>query len=164
VAGDVPQQLSRLPADASHLVISTGGNDALEQMPILRESARSVAEVLQELATIQEGFERDYRRMLDAVLRRGLPTVICTIYNGNFPEADVQRMAGVGLALFDDVILRQAFAAELPVIDLRLVFSQPGDYANEIEPSAVGGERIARAIAGVVATHDFTSRRTTLYW
>ena len=29
VAADVPSQLARLPADATHLVVSAGGNDAL---------------------------------------------------------------------------------------------------------------------------------------
>jgi hypothetical protein len=32
------------------------------------------------------------------------------------------------------------------VIDLRLICSEPADYANPIEPSGPGGQKIARAI------------------
>jgi hypothetical protein len=32
------------------------------------------------------------------------------------------------------------------VIDLRLVCTEPADYANPIEPSSRGGEKIAQAI------------------
>lgn len=35
----------------------------------------------------------------------------------------------------------------MPVVDLRLVCSAPEDYVNAIEPSSLGGMRIAGAIA-----------------
>ena len=39
VTNSILRQLTRLPADASHLVVSVGGNDALQQSPILNEVA-----------------------------------------------------------------------------------------------------------------------------
>src|SRR5947209_17191911 len=36
---DVPRQLARLPADATHLFVSVGGNDALVESGILDEPA-----------------------------------------------------------------------------------------------------------------------------
>ncbi len=86
ITGDVLPQLDRLPIDASHLIISIGGNDALGQSSFLREPARSVAEVLQRLATIAEKFERDYQRVLKAALSRNLPTTLCTIYYPAYPD------------------------------------------------------------------------------
>lgn len=163
VIADVSGQLAQLPADATHLVISAGGNDALEQSYILTDRASSVAEVLQRLAEIQEEFERGYRRMLDVALRHRLPTALCAIYYPNHPNPDRQRLERLGLAVFDDVILRVAFEAGLPLIDLRLVCNEPSDYSNEIEPSARGGEKIARATAQVVTTHDFAGGRTVVY-
>ena len=53
--------------------------------------------------------------------------------------------------------------AALPVIDLRLIFDDDADYANDIEPSVKGGAKIARAIATLVTTHDFTRRRSEIY-
>jgi hypothetical protein len=51
------------------------------------------------------------------------------------------------------------------VIDLRIVCNQPADYSHvsPIEPSAVGGAKIARMIAEVVTTHDFERRRSVIY-
>ena len=79
-----------------------------------------------------------------------MPLVVCTIYNGNFPEPDYRERVIVALAVFNDAIVRTACAHGLDVIDLRAVCDLPQDYANPIEPSSVGGAKIARAIVGVV--------------
>ena len=55
----------------------------------------------------------------------------------------------------DDVILRVAVESRFQVIDLRLVCTEPADYANPIEPSSTGGAKIARAIiASLALTED----------
>jgi hypothetical protein len=83
VIADVPRQLARLPADATHLVVSAGGNDALRHADLLDRPGRSSAEVLAALADAAAGFEARYRALLDALAARALPTTLCTIYNGN---------------------------------------------------------------------------------
>jgi hypothetical protein len=163
VTDDVHRQLTRLPRGATHLVVSTGGNDALGQSGILGERARSVAEVLERLAIIGEGFERAYLRMLDAVRRRALPTVLCTVYYPSYPDALLQRLTVTGLTIFNDCILRAAIGARLPVLDLRLICTAPADYANPIEPSTSGGAKIARGIASAVTEHDFEHPRTAVF-
>jgi hypothetical protein len=90
-------------------------------------------------------FEGTYRAALSQVLARLPRATVCTIYEGNLP-GDEGAVARVGLALFNDVILRVAFEHRLPVIDLRAVCSEPDDYANQIEPSSRGAEKIAAAI------------------
>jgi GDSL-like Lipase/Acylhydrolase family len=153
VAGDVARQLDRgIPPDASHLVVSVGGNDALRQEHVLGAAARSVADALDLLAGVRERFARDYRAMLDLVLARRLPTAVCTIYEPRFPDPRRRRVAAVGLAAaFNDVITREAFArGGLALIDLRLVCDRDEDFANPIEPSVRGGEKIAAAIADAV--------------
>ena len=144
-------QVSALPADATHIVVSLGGNDALGHIDLLDRPARSSAEVLTELASAAERFERRYRRGIDAVVARGGAVTVCTIYNGNFPDAQMQRLASVALTVFNDAILRVAFERQLSVIDLRLVCNEPSDYANPIEPSSLGGAKIARTIARTLA-------------
>jgi hypothetical protein len=54
--------------------------------------------------------------------------------------------------VFNDVILRVGIEFGLTMVDLRFVCSSAADYANAIEPSSVGGAKIARAIVGVVLT------------
>ena len=161
VADDVPAQLRRLPPDATHLVVSAGGNDALRSASLLAERATSVAEAVGRLAEAQARFRRSYDRMAEAVLARRLPTALCTVYDSNYPEPQ-RRLVVAGLALFNDVITRTAFARGLPLIDLRLICSDPLDYANPIEPSARGGEKIATAIAALVRGEG-AERRSTVW-
>ena len=143
---EVTHQLARLPADASHLVLSVGGNDALAQGDLLEIRAAPAAQILGFLADAASQFERRYRRLAIQLLRPGLPLTVCTIYNGNFPDPEFQRIVGTALSVFNDAILRVAFEHALTVIDLRLVCSEPLDYANPIEPSTAGGAKIARSI------------------
>ena len=160
---DVAAQLKRLPEDASHLVVSAGGNDALGHAGILERSARSAAEVLEMLATVSSGFEDDYRRMIAAVLACGLPTALCTIYYPRFPDPVMQRLAVAALSVFNDCITRAASAAGLPLLDLRLICDETADYANPIEPSSRGGAKIAAAIVRLLAEHDFRRGRTEVF-
>jgi hypothetical protein len=76
-----------------------------------------------------------------------------------------QKLVATALALFNDVIMREAAAARVPVLDLRVICAQQADYSHlsAIEPSAGGGEKIARAIAHAVTQHDFRRRETVLF-
>ena len=163
VTTGVEGQLRRAPPDATHLVVSVGGNDALRHVSVLDEPLRSMGEALTRLSDLTGGFERQYRAMLDAVLSRNLPTAICTIYNPRFPDPRMQRLAVTALVHFNDVIIRAAFTRGLPLLDLRLICDEDTDYANPIEPSARGGEKISAAIAGVLLDHDFPKGRTAAF-
>jgi hypothetical protein len=161
--GNVARQMARVPNDATHLVVSAGGNDALMHSGVLGERAGSMAEALERLRAIGTYFEREYAAMLESVAARGLPTAVCTIYDPRYPEPGRQRLAVQALAVPNDVILRQAFARGLPVLDLRLICDREEDYANPIEPSRIGGAKIADAIVRLVETHDFGRRRTEVF-
>jgi hypothetical protein len=107
-----------------------------------------VAEAVDRLATVRKRFGQDYETMLDRVLERGLPTAVCTIYDTRIPQPR-WGLVVTALSVFNDCITQGAFARNLPVIDLRLICDQDEDYANPIEPSVRGGEKIAMAIAGL---------------
>jgi hypothetical protein len=160
---DVPRQLERLPADATHLAISVGGNDALRHSTILGQAARNVGEVLRTFGHIQDEFQREYRAMLNAVVARSLPTVVATIYDA---IPDLPREAAGTLAFFNDVITREAVRASVPVLDLRVLCRDKADYAqiSPIEPSAVGGAKIAAALARFFTAHDFSRRECVMFW
>ena len=149
----LPSQARRVPDDATHVVVSVGGNDALHNSDLLRQRVSSTAEALKMFAARVSAFEDAYRSALDPVIALRHPTTVCTIYNGNLP-ADEARIARIALMTFNDAILREAFARHLGVIDLRAVCSDPADYANPIEPSGRGGLKIARAIASAVGLRE----------
>ena len=86
---------------------------------------------------------------MQPVLRIGLATTLCTIYNGALTEPDKAARARVALILFNDVIVRVAVEHHASLIDLRLVCNESTDYGNPIEPSGPGGMKIAKSIARV---------------
>ena len=99
-------QLEDLPTDTTHIVISVGGNDALGEADVLDAPAHSVAEVLQQLAQIQDRFREDYASMLDATAPRNLPTAVCTVYDPRYPDPLRRRMGSLALTVTNDVISR----------------------------------------------------------
>jgi len=163
VIGDVHGQLDALPEGASHLVLSAGGNDVLRLAPVLQAGAKTVGEAFRLVGGFLGPFEAAYRRLLEAVEARGLPAAVCAIYNVNAPEPAFREAAAAALALFNDRIIHLAREFRLPVVDLRAVCTEPGDYANEIEPSEAGGVKIARAVCEVVVCHDFGRRQSVLW-
>jgi hypothetical protein len=146
VTGEVRSQLARLPKDSTHLVVSAGGNDALGASFMLGRPVATVAEALSLLETAQSRFAADYSKMVEAVAGIGLPAAFCTIYDTP-PSAPDHRIVRTALALFNDVISRAAFSRGAGLIDLRLICNEDEDYANPIEPSVQGGDKIASAIA-----------------
>lgn len=164
IVENVGTQLGRSPENATHFIISSGGNNALMNTDILNMRANSAAEVFNVLADRTRDFENNYRAMLETVASRKIPTVVCTIYNPNFPEPSVQKVAVAALCAFNDVIVRQATLAGVPFLDLRLICNEKDDYANPIEPSSKGGRKIAAKILEVVESHNFAGRRTCVYY
>ena len=165
VLADVAGQAAGLPAPtqaADWLVVSCGGNDALGLVGAMHTRVGSVIEAAGLLAQWQAGFRRDYLRMLDVLRSQSTPLAVATIYDG-VPGLDPGLRTA--LAAFNDVILREAAALGLPVLDLRIVCSEPGDYAavSPIEPSVQGGCKIARAIAQLVREQNRDARRTVVY-
>lgn len=163
VAADVPGQLRSLPGDATHLVISAGGNDAGRRESVLGEAARTVADGLARIAGLRESFARDLGPMLDTVLARGLPVAACTIYDPRFPEPGRRQVSLVALAAFNDVITREAFARGIALIDLRLVCNHDEDFAAPTGPSVQGGAKIASEIASWATGHASSGRRSEVF-
>jgi len=162
VVESVGEQMAALPVDATHLFVSAGGNDALGESFILGEPVASVGEALVLMHEARVRFQRSYRSMLEAVGKARLPTAVCTVYDTIPDLGAAEQMA---LAGFNEIILREAFAAGVPVIDLRLVCDQASDYSplSSIEPSMTGGAKIAQIIAEVATTHDFQQRRSVIF-
>jgi lysophospholipase L1-like esterase len=164
VVENVSKQLRESPSDATHLVVSIGGNNALMNSDILQMQVKSSAEVFDEFANRLNTFEFHYEKMIELLLSKNLPTAVCTIYFPNIPDEFVQKISVSALTGFNDVIIRQAAKFGIPYLDLRLICNEKDDYANEIEPSSKGGRKIAEKIVEVVNTHDFSVKRTSVYF
>jgi hypothetical protein len=165
VLADVRGQVTRLRemrAGSGTLVVSCGGNNVLGLVGYMQSSVKSVLDATEMLAAWQAEFRFEYRRMLDEVVTLGLPVAISTIYDCVPGLSPGLRTA---LAVFNDVILREAVARRLPVLDLRVVCDDPADYAavSPIEPSQQGGAKIAAAIAIWIRSQNPTLQRTVVF-
>ena len=156
VTDDVSKQLKGLPKNVSHIVVSVGGNDGLRSMSLLFEEVSSVAEGLGLLSKVVARFQKAYRQMLEELVATNIPATVCTIYRPQF-EPSLQQVSLMALSLFNDVILTEAMRMRLPVLDLRQIMDEDSDYANPIEPSAHGGEKMAKAISQILLGNDDSS-------
>jgi hypothetical protein len=159
-------QVKKLPNDSKFIFVSVGGNNALQNQSLLYQPVKTVAEGVLALSKLKEEFQKEYTQMLDGLEQiardRNINLAICTVYN---PRAEGMELAvkSTGLAVLNDVIIHEAVRRKLPVIDLRTIFNEFNDYANPIEPSQQGGEKIVRVITDIIRNHDFANPKTVIY-
>ena len=179
VINDIEGQLKKIPSDTTHLVISVGGNDTLGILGEFSRKTENIGDSFLKVYDLKKSFESDYIKMITNALSFNLPTTLCTIYHPCFNHSEtervidymsiginndtLQKMAITALPIFNDVIFQEAVNFNLPVIDLRLIFNDESDYANPIEPSAIGGLKMSKVIKNVVYEHDFSSYNTIVY-
>lgn len=134
-----------LPPGATHVVVSCGGNDAFGQLGTLQEKTTTLITALGRFSDLRGDFNVLYSRMLDRLLRSGMRIAVCTIYDA-IPGMDLAALCAI--ALYNDVIVRRAAIAGVAVLELRAVCVCPEDYSavSPIEPSSIGGAKIARLI------------------
>ena len=163
VTADVRKQVDRMPGDATHLVMSVGGNDALGGLAQLHSpNLLTMLQALAVLAELQNTFASEYAQSLKIVCDRGTPVVCCTIYDKVPGLTNELRTA---LSLFNDVILRECARFHIPVLDLRAVCTDALDYSaiSPIEPSNSGGQKIAARIVSIVTDEMSESRQCQVY-
>jgi hypothetical protein len=74
---DIPQQLETLPPEATHLLLSVGGNDALLHEDILETPVTSSREARLRLSEMAREFEATDRRAVHACLGCHRPLLVC---------------------------------------------------------------------------------------
>ena len=179
INNNVSKQLDNIPNDATHLFISIGGNDALMHIDSFTDSVNTIGEALDSFNEMVQEFEKEYIKMLTNTIKYGLKTTLCTIYNPCFDHENMdrikymfppntnfkklQRRSTTALPLFNNIIFQEAFNFGLPVMDLRLIFNDMADYSNPIEPSVVGGMKMARIIKEISDNHDFLMKDSVVY-
>tara|TARA_B100001123_G_C15087837_1_gene938360 strand:- start:174 stop:857 length:684 start_codon:yes stop_codon:yes gene_type:complete len=178
VIRDIVNQLNNLPSDATHLFLSVGGNDALGQISTFHEPIDTIGGALKKMYLIGQDFKKAYSEMLDSVLAHKLPTAVCNIYYPRYHVKSLNRtqgymsvfangeekqeMAMVAETIFNDIIMFEVFMRKLPLIDLRVLCNDDKDFANPIEPSAKGGNKIAGAMHRLISNHELSNLSSTI--
>lgn len=145
---DLPHQIDTLPSDATHIVLSIGGNDAAMEVDVLSSPTTTVMDALIAVDDRVQSFASLYREKLRQICSTGLPVTVCTIYNGDFDVSTGEQQAiKAALQMWNSEILQAAIDQDCPVIDLRRVCTSREDFTRQIEPSERGGRKVAQAIA-----------------
>lgn len=162
LVADVHEQIDRLPADATHLILSCGGNNALDHLLMVAHPVHTAGEGLALFDGIRQKFRAEYDALLSRLLDLERPLAVCTVYD-TVPDLHGSMLAA--LSLFNELILRLAIGRRIPILDLRLVFDASSDYSelSSIEPSASGGTKLVRVMGEMLREHDFATRRSVIY-
>lgn len=145
LSGDVPAQIAHIPRDSTHIALSVGGNDALECLPRLEAHCENVLQALAILSEMQRQFEVSYSSAFRSAYQPGIPLMVCTIYD-SVPGLTLPLKTA--LCLFNDVITRTALEFQVPILDLRWLLQDVGDFSSgsPIEPSELGSTKIANSL------------------
>ena len=146
------QLLSPGIATSSHLVLSIGGNDLLQNLSFLYEGP--VDKINDAVAGVQQYIFKPLEQRFETIIQRlsshRANLLLCTVYEGDLGRTDEFRdvldSSKIMVSSFNDTVYKAASKYNADVLELRHIFTSPEDYANPIEPSHVGGEKLAQAI------------------
>ena len=129
---------------------------------VLNTPVESVGRAMDVFTEIKNQFEERYSRMIRAVCNKVENVTICTVHD-SVPEYTERALTA--LSMFNEVILKEAFRVNAPVIDLRLVCNEASDYSSvsPIEPSKHGAKKITDLIIKVAEEHSFTASNSIVY-
>jgi hypothetical protein len=137
--------------DADRVILSAGGNDALQHIDLLEAAETTARDVLVGLWSIREDFRRSYASLLDCLALTRRPVLVLTVYNpcfhGHDFDAAYQQAAESAVSIINDVIQQEGRRRSFDVLELRTLFNDQADYANPIEPSAIGGAKLAKCMS-----------------
>ena len=136
-------------------VLSIGGNDLLQNMRLLATEDRvTPVGLFESLGAVADGFTDRYQSILSML--QG-PCLVMTIYNPSFQRdpamAHLQRSCEMVVGMFNDIIQQLVRQHDKDLLELRDIFVEESDYANPIEPSHIGGGKLADAIIDWVEKH-----------
>ena len=146
----IDNQLENIGDSTWRIVLSIGGNDLLQKLHIMFNETSGMIESLEVASKTVEEIKTRYEEILIHLKTLNRPVILCTIYEGDLQsDADlavIEEAAKVLLGMMNDSIHFLGKKYDIEVLELRNIFTEVSDYANPIEPSHSGGEKLAKAI------------------
>ena len=158
--------------DATHIVMSIGGNDLLQNISFLQMTSK-LSEVMNKDARIGKWGVRElnpsrnkvfeetyfeiikpfnslYETIVEKLSNYRAKLLLCTVYEGDLFGSDefknVFYSSKTMVSIFNDLVYKSSSKFKTDVLELRNIFVSSEDYANPIEPSHIGGEKLAKSI------------------
>ena len=95
-------------------------------------------------------FKKQYETIVANLSNHRANLLLCTVYEGDLVDSDefsdVSNSSKTMVSIFNDIVYRVANKFNADVLELRDIFTSSDDYANQIEPSHIGGEKLAQSI------------------
>ena len=146
----IDNQLENIGDSTWRIVLSIGGNDLLQKLHIMFNETSGMIESLEVASKTVEEIKTRYEEILVHLKTLNRPVILCTIYEGDLQSdpdlAVIEEAAKVLLGMMNDAIHFLGNKHDIEVLELRNIFTEVSDYANPIEPSHSGGEKLAKAI------------------
>ena len=152
----INSQIQAIPFGTSHIVLSIGGNDLLNEIAFLMEDFKYTPnQVLERCQSLIAPIIQKYESIvsqLQTTSRANL--LLCTVYEGDLEGSvmydDIAISSRAMLSLFNDSVYKTHNMFKTGILELRHIFTNKEDYANPIEPSHQGGEKLADKLVGWV--------------
>ena len=94
--------------------------------------------------------QQRYETIVEKLSSHRANLLLCTVYEGDLGRSDEYRdvldSSKTMVSSFNDIVYKTADKFDADVLELRHIFTSPEDYANPIEPSHIGGEKLAQEI------------------
>ena len=143
-------QLDNLKESVSHIVLSIGGNDLLQNLHLLQDETSGMKFALEKCSELISQIQENYIKILEHLSQYDAKVLLCTVYEGDLESdlllAKYDKAGQVMLKMHNDTVYYLASKFEVDVLELRNIFTNKEDYANPIEPSHIGGGKLAKAI------------------
>ena len=143
-------QIGKIQNSSTHIVLSVGGNDLLQNLDLLFLESESMISSLETSFDLIASIHEKYETIIENLLQHNAKILLCTVYEGDLEsDLNLARVNKAGqslLKMFNDTIYFLSNKYNLNVLELRNIFTEKTDYANPIEPSHIGGEKLANQI------------------
>ena len=143
-------QLDNLKEPVSHIVLSIGGNDLLQNLHLLQDETSGMKFALEKFSELISEIQENYTKILEHLIEYDTKVLLCTVYEGDLESdlllAEFDKAGQAILKMHNDTVYYLASKFDVDVLELRNIFTNKEDYANPIEPSHIGGEKLAKAI------------------
>ena len=143
-------QLDNLKEPVSHIVLSIGGNDLLQNLHLLQDETSGMKFALEKSSELIGEIQENYTKILEHLSNYDAKVLLCTVYEGDLKSdvmlAQFDKAGQAMLKMHNDTVYYLASKFEVDVLELRNIFTNKEDYANPIEPSHIGGGKLAKAI------------------
>mmetsp|Transcript_22019 Transcript_22019/g.51669 ORF Transcript_22019/g.51669 Transcript_22019/m.51669 type:complete len:321 (+) Transcript_22019:88-1050(+) len=137
------KQLGRIPDSATHVILSVSGNDLLRLLNELSADSFAPRAVYKAVTVRLDDICQKMRQVLQSVTAIGCHVACCTVYAPQFDQVLLKMLVSTSLAVHNGRIRKMARDMGLSLIDLAFICTQPSDFANALELSTRGGNKVA---------------------